>query len=87
MLLGALAHNVLIWTRRWLSADAPKLSSLGILRLVRDVCSVSGFVEMKGSRTITRIVLNRAASLARHSAQAFHALLITESVRVVLGKT
>ncbi|MBA3438393.1 MAG: hypothetical protein H0T92_00800, partial [Pyrinomonadaceae bacterium] len=37
MLLGTLAHNVLIWTRRWLSAEAPKLASFGVLRLVRDV--------------------------------------------------
>ena len=87
MLLGMLAHNVLIWTRRWLSADAPKLASYGVLRLVRDVMGVSGFVEVEGSRTITRIVLNRAASLARHSAKAFQVLLKDEPVRVVLGKT
>lgn len=87
MLLGALAHNVLIWTRRWLSAEAPKLASFGVLRLVRDVMGVSGFVEVEGSKAIKRIVLNRAASLARHSAQAFHALLTAEQVRVGLGKT
>ena len=48
---------------------------------------VSGFVEMEGSRAIKRIVLNRAAAIARHSAQAFHAMLEAEHVRVVLGKT
>jgi predicted HTH domain antitoxin len=55
--------------------------------LVRDVMGVSGFVEVEGSRAIKRIVLNRAASLARHTAQAFHAMLKDEQVRVVLGKT
>jgi predicted HTH domain antitoxin len=48
---------------------------------------VSGFVEIEGSKAIKRIVLNRAASLARHSAQAFHALLKAEQVQVGLGKT
>ena len=87
MLLGTLAHNVLIWLRRWLSVDAPKLSGFGVLRLVRDVLGVSGFVEMEGTRTIKRIVLNRAAALARHSAEAIQALLTAEQVRVTLGKT
>ncbi len=87
MLLGMLAHNVLIWTRRRLSADAPKLASFGVLRLVRDVMGVSGFVEVEGTRTIKRIVLNRAASLARHSAKAFQAMIKDEQVRVVSGKT
>ena len=48
---------------------------------------VSGFVEVEGSKAIKRIVLNRAVSLARHSAQAFHAMLRAEQVRVGLGKT
>jgi hypothetical protein len=70
-----------------LSAEAPKLASFGVLRLVRDVMGESGFIEVEGSKTIKRIVLNRAASLARQSAKAFHAMLCAEHVRVVLGKT
>ncbi len=39
MLLGTLAHNVVIWARQWLTeAAAPsKLRHYGILRMVRDV--------------------------------------------------
>ena len=55
--------------------------------LVRDVLGVSGFVEVEGGKTIKRIVLKRAAAMARHSAKAFHAMLTTEHVRVILGKT
>ncbi len=42
MLLGSLAHNVIIWARHWL-AVAP-LQHYGILRMVRDVLHISGFL-------------------------------------------
>jgi hypothetical protein len=45
MLLGTLAHNVVVWAKRWLSGDAPKLKRYGVQRIVRDVLQVSGFVE------------------------------------------
>lgn len=44
-LLGQLAHNVM-WAKRWLSGDAPKLRGYGVQRMVRDVLAVSGFVEL-----------------------------------------
>lgn len=47
-LLGQLAHNVLVWAKRWLSGEAPKLRRYGVRRLVRDVLAVSGFVELWG---------------------------------------
>jgi hypothetical protein len=40
--LTALAHNTLVWARRWLSANVPGLRRWGIMRLVRDVCHMSG---------------------------------------------
>src|SRR5439155_6959104 len=44
VLLGSLAHNVVVWARQWLSQPAAKLSGYGILRMVRDVFHVSGFL-------------------------------------------
>ncbi len=35
LLLGSLAHNVVVWARRWLSSQ--KLQHYGLLRMVRDV--------------------------------------------------
>jgi hypothetical protein len=35
ILLGSLAHNVVVWARRWLSC--PKIQHYGPLRMVRDV--------------------------------------------------
>ena len=41
-LLNSLAHNLIVWSRRWLSAELPKIKEYGLLRLVRDVFQVSG---------------------------------------------
>jgi len=45
MLLGQLAHNVVVWARQWLSQSDAKLARFGVLRLVRDVFSTSGFIR------------------------------------------
>src|SRR5262245_862933 len=58
MLLNELAHNVLIWARGWVAAQMPKLARYGLLRLVRDVWHISGFVEQDRQGQISRIVLN-----------------------------
>jgi hypothetical protein len=86
-LLGALAHNVVVWAKRWLSEDAPKLKRYGVQRMVRDVLSVSGFVELSQSGAIKRVVLNGAAALGRTCAKALRLLLEAEHVRVTLGET
>src|SRR5205814_5335080 len=54
MLLNMLAHNVLIWARGWLAPHLPKLQRYGLLRLVRDVWHISGFVERDGHGHLSR---------------------------------
>src|SRR5919202_967674 len=49
-LLGQLAHNVLIWARTWLAEGAPRVASLGIVRLVRDVWAIPGRVKLVGAQ-------------------------------------
>lgn len=58
MLLGTLAHNVLVWSRRWLAKDAPRFAQYGILRLVRDVLTISGIVKMDRREIVMGIALN-----------------------------
>jgi hypothetical protein len=41
MLLGSLAHNIIVWSRRWLTAEAPRLARYGALRIVRDLFQVA----------------------------------------------
>jgi len=87
MLLGTLAHNVVVWAKRWLIADAPKLKRYGVPRLVRDVLQVSGFLELEATGVIKRIVMNGASALARHCIKSLRALLKREHVSVILGET
>ena len=87
MLPGALAHNVVVWAKRWLSEDAPKLKKYGVQRVVRDVLAVSGFVELGKSGAVKRLMLNRASALGRACAKALRTLLEAEHVRVTLGET
>src|SRR5215216_1908885 len=86
-LLGTLAHNVVVWAKRWLSGDAPKLKRYGVQRIVRDVLQVSGFIELGRSGAVKRVVLNSASALGRVCAKAFRMLLEAEHLRVTLGET
>jgi hypothetical protein len=87
MLLGTLAHNVLIWARRWLVPQCPTLARYGLLRLVRDIAQISGFLVFDAAGQVTAIVLNRAAPLAGGVAAALAALLAPQAVAVTLGET
>ena len=87
VLLNQLAHNVLMWARNWLTESAPKLARFGVLRLVRDLLSVSGMIEVDQRKLfIKRIVLNRAAPLASGFLSALRALLLPQQVSVILDK-
>jgi hypothetical protein len=89
MLLGSLAHNVVIWARQWLTqAAAPsKLRHYGILRMVRDVFHVSGFLVLDASCHIVQIVLNQVAPLASILVDSLRVLLAPIHVAVNSGET
>jgi hypothetical protein len=86
VLLSALAHNVVVWAREWLSHETAKVKKNGVLRMVRDVFAVSGFLEMGPKNSIKRIVLSYAAAWARRRANSLRALLKQQHVRVILGE-
>jgi hypothetical protein len=87
MLLGALAHNVLVWSRRWLMPAAPRLASYGALRLVRDVLGIGGLVEFDQKGAATRIVLNKGApQVSCCLAEAFRSLLKPQRIAVDVGQ-
>lgn len=56
VLLMQLAHNVLIWARQWLAAQAPRLAKCGIVRLVREVWAIPGRVKL-GMQVVQRVRL------------------------------
>jgi Transposase DDE domain group 1 len=86
MMLNTLAHNVLIWARRWLAARLPQIERYGLLRLVRDVWHISGFVERDDHGRLSRIVLNHLAPLAQGLGTALHQLLAPTQVVVNWGQ-
>jgi hypothetical protein len=84
-LLGSLAHNVVVWARHWLAV--PQVQQCGILRMVRDVFHVSGFLCFDAVGSVVAIVLNQDARLARSLAQSLRALLTPLHIVVSLGET
>lgn len=86
MLLNVLAHNVLVWARGWLAVALPQIMRYGLLRLVRDVWHISGFVERDRHGHLTRIVLNQLAPVARGLSIALQQLLAPTQVVINLGQ-
>ena len=86
MWLGALAHNILMWVRRWLASTQPKLAHYGVLRLLRDLLRITGFLVRDAHGRIVRLALNRAAPLAASLAHALQALLGPLRIDVILAE-
>jgi hypothetical protein len=85
MLLGSLAHHVILWARRWLAAVP--LQKYGIVRMVRDVLHISGFLVFDAGGQIIQVVLNQAAPLAPALVNPLRGLLAPTHIAVNLGQT
>ena len=85
VLLGSLAHNVIVWARHWLAS--PTLQHYGTLRMVRDVFHMSGFLLTDACGQVVQIVLNQAAPLASALVDPLRKLLLCAQVAVNLGQT
>jgi hypothetical protein len=85
--LEALAHNLLIWARQWLTPNCPKLAHLGIKRLVRDVFQMDGFLIFDQAVRLLQIHLNRADLWAKELACGLASLFALEQVALSLGET
>jgi hypothetical protein len=85
MLLGSLAHNVIVWARHWLAS--PTLHHYGTVRMVRDVFHISGFLLTDACGQVTQVVLNQTAPLASALVHPLRKLLLCAHVAVNLGQT
>ena len=85
VLLGALAHNVVVWARRWLAL--PEGPHCGILRMVRDVFHISGFLVFDAFDQIVQIVLNQHARRAHQLVGPLQELLAPFQMVVTLAET
>lgn len=87
MLLGSLAHNILVWSRRWLTSDAPRFAKYGALRIVRDLFHINGLLEFGEAGKLLRITLNQAAPHVREMASALTKLLEGQEIEIKVGGT
>jgi hypothetical protein len=74
VLLTQLAHNVLLWSRQWLAAQAPRLGDCGIVRLVQEVWAVPGRVKLS-AEAVQRVRLRPEHPRARDVCCGFRSLL------------
>jgi hypothetical protein len=74
VLLTQLAHHVLLWSRKWLAAKAPRLRECGIVRLVQEVWAVPGRVKLAGEQ-VSKVRLRRNHPRARDVCCGFRPLL------------
>ena len=82
VLLIQLAHNVLVWSRAWLAERAPRLATLGIVRLVREVWAVPGRVTLVGAQ-VRRVRLRAEHPRARDVCHGLRRLLPTSQIGVI----
>lgn len=87
VLLGALAHNVIVWARRWLAPHEPKVRRYGMKRMVRDLFHLSGFLVHNARGRLVEVVLNQRAPLVRGIARSLDVLLRPSRVAVNWGQT
>jgi hypothetical protein len=87
VLLAALAHNVIVWARNWLAPYCPKLARFGILRMVRDVFTTSGWVDYDPKAKVLQIVLNRHDPLAPGLLTALRRAFGQRHIALNLGET
>lgn len=86
VLLGSLAHNVIIWARQWLSDRAPKLRRYGLKRMVRDIFHISGFLVRNAQGRIITVVLNQQAPLVHGLVTSLDVLLRPWHIAVNWGQ-
>lgn len=91
MLLGTLAHNLVLWSRRWLAASSPeaaqRLQHYGIKRIIRDLYHISGTLSFDAQGRLCVIALNPASSLTKLMLLPLRHLLAPASIVVILDKT
>ena len=82
--LGQLAHNALIWSRRWLARGSPRLAGFGIVRLVQEAWAVPGRVKLLDGWPV-RVRLKPSHPRARDVCQGLRELFPGSGMVGVLG--
>lgn len=86
VLLGSVAHNVIIWARQWLSEVSARFAGFGIVRMVRDVFHMRGRITLTSDGTVTDIVLDQNEPLVWEIVKGLRTLLTDKTVTINLGE-
>lgn len=84
--LEVLAHNTLIWARRWLADHCPRMARFGLKRWVRDVLHLNGVVVWDKSLHLLQLILNPDDPLTKELSSGLAALLAGQQVAVYSGE-
>jgi hypothetical protein len=84
--LNVLAHNLIVWSRRWLAQTSHGIGQLGILRMVRDVFHLNGLIHFYDDGNIQRIILNQADPFASSICAGLRSLLNPQQTDINLGQ-
>jgi hypothetical protein len=76
VLLGQVAHNFLIWMRNDLAQVDPRLAGYGLKRLVRDVLTIAGQVQIDSRGVVVGVQLNADHPWAAVVHQTFNHLYV-----------
>jgi hypothetical protein len=87
VLLAALAHNVIVWARNWLAPYCPKLARYGLLRMIRDVFTTSGWLNFDPNASVRKIALNLHDPLAPGLVDALRGVFAQRHIAISLGET
>ena len=85
-LLAQLAYNITTWVRLELAKHKPELKHFGMLRMIRDVFSISGTIQYDEKGNIVQVVLNNSHTLAKTFYETWQSLFAHNDFSLILGK-
>lgn len=85
ILLGQLAHNLIIWNRNALAQGTPSFAKYGIHRMVRDVYRIAGEIRLDADGKV-QITLSENHRLAKTVLDGFKNWLANDDLYLILGK-
>jgi len=84
ILLAQLAYNITVWVRNELTKFKPNLKHFGMLRMIRDVFSISGKIVFDHNGNMLQVVLNKQHSLAKIFYETWHSAFARNNLSLIL---
>jgi len=86
ILLAQLAYNMTTWIRSELAKHKPEMKHFGMLRMIRDVFSISGKLQFDEKGKLVLIVINQAHALATLFDETWQSTFARDDLSLILGK-